>query len=455
MLYLYFAYLLSVMNLSSIKILLPDIMVEFGMEINWLTWVVNSYTLPLAVMLPICGRLSDIYGHYRFFVLGVAVLALGSFGCGVASYSSILIVSRIIQAVGAAFLIPNSLVLLLKNKPIKEHSKIIGIWGSVGASGAVIGPIYSGIIIGILSWRGTFFCIALLLIFLLVFVIHDNHYKETIDLLLTDRKNFDIPGAISLIIALTSILIGFTLAPQIGWLDFRTLFLFFTFILFLCMYYKLEKLIAFPLLDLKMLAKPNFVMGLLICFLEQFVTAGTLFALPIYFVSVNDLTPVQTALMLTPTAISIAIVSPIGGRLVNQIGFGLPIAVGMILRAISYVMLSRISLNINYYYIALLLVINGVGFGLSNVPALNLVISTSIIEHHGAVAGIHNMIRFIGQSIGTTVVGIVIYSFLPVFTLFDRLNFSGPIPGFNQAFLLLAITCLPGLIIGIKLITRD
>ncbi len=110
---IYAAFFLSTVNLTSIKILLPEIMVDLGIGMNWLTWLVNAYSLPLAALIPVAGRMGDIYGPRKLFQIGVLGLGLGSFLCGTAISVSWLIIGRITQAVGAALLAPNSLEKLL------------------------------------------------------------------------------------------------------------------------------------------------------------------------------------------------------------------------------------------------------------------------------------------------------------------------------------------------------
>jgi len=113
MFFIYLAFFLSIMNLTSIKILLPEIMVDLSVNLNWLTWVVNAYTLPVAALIPVAGRIGDMYGPRRFFLAGIFTLGIGSLFCGTAFSLGWLIAGRVLQALGAAMLVPNSLAILL------------------------------------------------------------------------------------------------------------------------------------------------------------------------------------------------------------------------------------------------------------------------------------------------------------------------------------------------------
>ncbi len=452
MFYLFAAFFLSIMNLTSIKILLPEIMADLSVELNWLTWVVNAYTLPLAALIPIAGRVGDIYGPRRFFLLGILTLGLGSLMCGVAFSLPWLIGGRVLQALGAALLVPNSLAIVLSKTKEENRGRVLGIWGSIGASGAVIGPVVSGTLSDLFSWRDAFLIIAFfaLIIFLAATrkMIAGKELGTSTRLgLKKQRGSFDALGAMVLMTATTSLLLGFTLLPDWGLDDNRIRLSLIAFLLLGYFFIKIEKKAADPLLNPRLLGEPSFNLGLTVGFLEQFVIAGTLFVMPIFFNSVQGQSAMNTALLLTPAAVAVTLFSPVGGRLSDRFGPGLPITVGMLIRTVSFVLLSQITVETAYPYIALGLVLNGLGFALTSTPALHSVLSTVSSVEHGITTGVHNMVRFTGAAAGTTIGGIFLYALMPAG--FEGL--SGPIPGFREAYLLGAAVCLPGVAAGIHL----
>jgi len=448
MFYLYVAFFLSIMNLTSIKILLPEIMLDLDVELNWLTWVVNAYTLPLAALIPVAGRIGDIYGPRRFFLAGIFTLGLGSLLCGTAFSLDWLIAGRVVQALGAALLVPNSLAILLARVEHEKRGRVLGIWGSIGASGAVIGPVVSGSLADIISWRGAFIIIAGLALVIAVSagrqMILNGKFGS---LAKRDRRNFDGFGAAVLMIATTSLLLGITLLPDWGWQNAWIQVSFAAFVLFIYVFYRIEKTAGDPLLSPILMREPRFNLGLMVGFMEQFVIAGTLFVMPIFFNTVQGQGAAATALLLTPAAITVAIFSPVGGRLSDRFGPGVPITGGMLLRTVSFVMLSQITIDTAYPYIAAGLALNGLGFALTSTPALHSVLSTVSPGEHGITSGVHNMVRFTGAAAGTTIGGIILYALIPV--SFEGL--VGPIPGFREAYLLGAAVCLPGAGAGIYL----
>ncbi len=449
MLYLYLAFFLSIMNLTSIKILLPEIMIDLGIELNWLTWVVNAYTLPLAALIPIAGRIGDIYGPRRFFLAGIFGLGLGSILCGASFTLEWLIAGRILQALGAALLVPNSLAILLSRVKEGESGRVLGIWGSIGASGAVIGPVISGSLADVFSWRGAFLIFGgLALVIVAAALRHMIANNEIGTLAKKGHRSFDALGAGVLMAATTSLLLGITMLPDWGWDNNWIRISFISFVFLIYGFYRIEKITSDPILNPKLMLEPRFSMGLAVGFLEQFVVAGTLFVMPIFFNTVQGHGAAATALFLTPAAVMVTIFAPVGGRLSDRFGPGVPITAGMLIRASSFVMLSLIAVDTTYPFIAVGLALNGLGFALTSTPALHSVLSTVSSTEHGISSGVHNMVRFTGVAAGTTIGGIVLYALIPA--SFEGL--TGPIPGFREAYLLGAAACLPGVFAGLYLV---
>jgi EmrB/QacA subfamily drug resistance transporter len=446
--YLYAAFFLSVMNVTSIKILLPEIMISLNVELNWLTWVVNAYSLPLAVFIPVAGKIGDIYGPRRFFIIGILGLAAGSLTCGTALSLSWLIAGRVVQALGAALLVPNALAILLAGGADGHRGRVLGTWSSIGASGAVFGPVASGLLVGFMSWRSSFLVIAGLAAIIALAARKHMHTAEPADNAdPKEKRSFDLAGASLLMAATIILLMGVTLLPDWGWGNSWIRLSFVSFILLLVFFYRVEGRAADPMLNTALLSQPRFSLGLVIGFLEQFVMAGTLFVLPIFFTGVQGHNAAVTALLLTPAAAAVVLFSPLGGRVSDRFGPGLPITGGMILRALSFFLLSRITVETSYMYIAASLALNGMGFGFTTVPALNAVIASVGSGRHGIASGMHNMVRFTGASVGTTIGGIMLYALIPV-------SFSGlvgAIPGFRDVFLVSSVVCLLGVAVGLRL----
>jgi EmrB/QacA subfamily drug resistance transporter len=446
--YLYASFFISVMNVTSVKILLPDIMHGLNVELNWLTWVVNAYTLPLAVFIPIAGKIGDLYGARRFFIYGLLGLAVGSLMCGAAFSLPWLIAGRIVQALGAALLAPNALSILLTGVAESRRGRLLGIWGGVGSAGALFGPVISGLLVDSLTWRGSFLLIAGLTVTIYLAARISLSAASSAE---PDRQRekspFDLTGALILISSTSILLMGITLLPDWGWENRWILSSLIVFVSLQALFYRAERRAADPILNLSLLNRPGFTLGSVVGFLEQFVMTGTLFVLPIFFSTVQNHGAMVTAFLLTPAAAAGVFFAPLGGRASDHFGPGPPIVIGMIMRAVSFVMLSQISLNTPYLPIAAALALSGMGFGLTSAPALTAVIAGNGNGHYGIASGIQNMIRFTGASIGTAIGGIMLYALTPA----TLTGITGAIPGFKEVFLMCAAVCMPGVAAGVWL----
>ncbi len=448
MFFIYLAYLISIMNLTSIKILLPEIMIDLSVSLNWLTWVVNSYTLPVAALIPIAGRIGDMYGPRRFFLAGIFTLGLGSLLCGTAFSLGWLITGRIFQALGAALLVPNSLAILLSKTDESKRGQVLGTWSAIGASGAVIGPVISGSLADLFSWRGAFLVIAALAMIITAAAARQMIANQELGpSVCKEKSSFDALGAFVLMSATAILLLGITLLPDWGWENYWIRLSIAAFFILFSIFKRIENRAVNPLIDPQLMRDNRFNLGLLTGFLEQVVVSGTLFVMPIFFSTVQGYGPAKTALLLLPAAISVTLFSPLGGKVSDRFGPGLPITAGMVVRAVSFVMLSQITIESTYSFIATGLALNGLGFAFTATPALHAVLSTVDSSRHGIASGIHNMVRFTGAATGTTIGGIILYALIPD----TFIGLAGPIPGFREAYLFGTAACLVGMVAGFYL----
>lgn len=448
MIFLYLSVFISAINTSSIKILLPNIMVDLEANINWLTWTVNAFTLPFAIFLPVFGRLVDIYGPRRFFRAGVATLGVGSILCGLAPTFEFLLFARVVQGLGAAQIAPASMVLLLAVIPEEQRGQKLGIFGSVMALGTLAGPIIAGVLVDLVSWRSNFFVVVPLLVLLLAASFKSPFFSGQEKDSTPRAVNFDYSGTLSFITASMCFLLALTFMPDLGWRNPLILGLLVASLLSFYAFFRIERRASHPFIDLKIFRDKRFSLGMLVTFFAEFVAAGTIFLMPLFFILAKGFSAIETALLLMPTAITLLIMAPLGGRISDRIGYGIPITAGMIIRGVSFLLLSWITIDTGYLLIAGYLVLNGIGVCLTVIPALNAVFSAIDPQHRGVVGSLNNMIRFYAISLGTTACGIMLYALIP--SSFEGL--IGPVPGFSEVFIFCAALCIPGLLFGIKML---
>ncbi|MDF2572994.1 MAG: drug resistance transporter, EmrB/QacA subfamily, partial [Sporomusa sp.] len=147
----------SILNSSMVNVALPTIMIEFGIDIQSSTWLYTGYMLPYAIAMAIFGSLGDLYSPKRIFLLGVFIFAIGSLSCSIAGSFWMLLVSRTIQALGAAAVMTNSMILAITPFEQNQRSAVLGWWGMISSAGSLIGPTLGGVLTDHSGWHSIFY----------------------------------------------------------------------------------------------------------------------------------------------------------------------------------------------------------------------------------------------------------------------------------------------------------
>jgi EmrB/QacA subfamily drug resistance transporter len=396
-----------ILDTSIIGVALPTIQDYFGFSQSDLQWIFNAYVIVFGALLLLGGRLSDILGQKKIFMVGFIILTLASIMAGLASSGSILIAARAFQGLGAAFVAPSALAIVMtlfgNNKT--EMNKAMGIWGAAAPAGGTAGVFLGGIITAWIDWTWVF------LINVPIGMAVLSLAPKLLPKGIKQKGRVDYIGAVTVTGALILLVYAIVTANEIGWADLQTLTtLSIAGILFSAFLYMQSKSKE-PLLPLKIfriqnLLSSNIVMGLL--------GAGWIpmwFFLNLYLQQVLGYGAFDSGLALLPMTIAIMfLMVSITPKIVNRFGVRKNMIAGMILLLIamlSFTMTptSSVNKNMNFFmYILPPSLVAAVGMSLAYIPVLTAAVSNIQPRQAGLGSGLVNTSYQIGSALGLAII---------------------------------------------------
>ncbi|MEV1076985.1 MFS transporter [Streptomyces sp. NPDC050211] len=385
------AQFLVVLNTSVVNVALPAIGSDLGSGQSALTWVVSAYVLAFGALLPVGGRLADLFGSRRVFLTGLALFAAGSLAAGIPSGAGPLIAARAVQGVGAAVLSPAALALLLaQSPPGPVRGRALGLWGAATAAGGAAGVLLGGVLTDAVGWWSVFAVSAIGTVPLLLSVPR---------LVPRDARGrtgqLDLPGALILTAGLVLLVYGLGArdgSTTLGMvLPVAGVFLLLNLV-------SVERRAENPLIPPALLRNRSVVAGNLLMLPLGMVWLGTFFFLPLYQQKVLDYDPWESGLTQLPLAAALMAASALAGRLRGTL------VPGFALLAAGLFWLARLPLD-GTFLTDLLgpTVLIGLGLGLAFVPLTALGVTGVDADHVGVAGGLVNTTRQVGGALGLAV----------------------------------------------------
>ena len=292
-----------------------------------LTWVFSGYSIAYAAGLLTAGRFADVNGRKRSFMRGLTLFSIGSMLCGLAPTSLLLVVARVIQAIGGAQLTPASLALVLPEFPAEKRTVAIGVWGAVGGLAAAVGPSVGGILVDTLGWRWMFFINVPFCIFTLLIgrtLLHES--KDP-----TATKNVDMVGTALGVPGVGLLTLALSQAGEWGWLDTRTVAALIIGLALIAAFVLRCARVSNPLLDLSLFKLP-FVVAANISGLFFSIGFLGMWLLNTYWIqAVWHYSPAKSGLATAPGPLMAALFAAPMGRVANRIGHAKVLMIGSVL----------------------------------------------------------------------------------------------------------------------------
>jgi EmrB/QacA subfamily drug resistance transporter len=431
---------MSALDGSVVNIALPVIGVTFKTSVTSLEWVVTIYLLVISSALLSFGRLGDLRGHKRVYLIGFVIFVFSSAMCGLATSVPMLIAFRATQALGGAMLSSNAPAILTKSFPAAQRGQALGLQATMTYLGLSVGPSLGGWLTNQFSWRAVFYINVPVGLAALWFgwryILNDPVKEQT--------EQFDLAGAATFMLGLIALLLGLNQGQAWGWTSPAILVLFAAAMLLLGLFLWIEGSVLSPMLDLSLFRKRVFSLSVFSAVINYVSLYTILFLMPFYLINARSLNPAQAGLILTAQPIVMAIVAPISGTLSDRIGARLPGMLGMALLAAGLYLLSRLGAASPLPQVIFALALVGFGTGVFISPNNSALLGSAPRHRQGIASGMLATARNFGMVLGVGFAG-------AVFTTVQAANLQAGseqalIKGFQVTFLIAAFIAAAGVI---------
>jgi EmrB/QacA subfamily drug resistance transporter len=389
---------------SVVNVALPTITRQLGGGLAGQQWVVDAYLITLGSLILIAGSVSDLYGRKKVLAAGLIGFALASILCGVAPNDTFLIVSRALQGMAGALLVPSSLALIISSFSGTAQSKAIGTWTAWTGISFIVGPLVGGLLVQTISWR-LIFAINLLPIIITLYLIRkvdDPKEKNT-------KIKIDIIGAILCATGLGSAVFGLIELPKYTIKNpaiYSTLILGFILLLAFVIY---ERKVKNPMLPVGLFKVRNFLIGNIATVAIYAGLSVATFLIIIFVQQVGGFSAIKAGLALIPVTIIMFLLSPRFGALSGKYGPRFFMSVGPIIGGVGFLSMIRVGSSINYWTTLLpSVLIFGLGLSMTVAPLTSAVLGAVKSTQAGISSAVNNAVSRIAGLIGVALIGIVI-----------------------------------------------
>jgi EmrB/QacA subfamily drug resistance transporter len=398
-----FALFMIMLDNTVVNVALPSIQRDLGASISGLEWTINGYTLSFAVLLATGGRLGDIFGRRRMFLFGVVIFALSSATAGLAASSTDLVLSRVVQGVGAALMMPATLSIITDAFPAHERGKAMGMWAGVSALALAVGPVLGGFLTEHVSWRAIFYLnipVAAGAIAASLFAVRES--RDT-----TVGREVDYPGVAILTAALTALILALVEGNSWGWGSVEIVALLVGAVVGLALFVAVELRVRTPMIEFHFFADRNFLGAVVVALIVSFAMLGVFFFLALYMQDILGYSPLEAGVRFLPSTLMIVTVAPIAGRLSDRFGPRWLIAAGLAIVAGSLYTFSGIAVDSSYMDLLPGFMMLGIGIALTMSPMTSAAMNAVAVEKAGIASGVLSMFRMVGGSLGVAVTGAI------------------------------------------------
>ncbi len=405
--------LLAALDQTIVSTAGPTIQKALNIDNALYSWITTAYLVASTVMVPIYGKLSDLYGRKPILLIGIGIFLLGSFLCGFANSAAFLIIARAIQGLGSAALFTSALSIISDMFPPAERGKYSGLFGAVFGLSSVVGPLVGGFLTDNISWQSNFYvnlpvgAIALFFIITKMPNLNITQNKPTIDYL----------GAFWLIIGVVPLLLGLSLGKtethvgELGylWTSPEILGLFALSIVGIVAFVITERRAKDPLLDMSLFKNQTFAIGNAAAFVIGMGFLGAIVFLPLFMQRVVGVSATSSGFASIPLVMGLVVGNILSGQLVSRFGRYKPLMLaGLIVMVLGFGIAGfTLTVNSTYWEVFVKMIVMGLGLGPS-IPLFTLAIQNAVSPTKiGVATASATFFRQMGSTIGVAILGSV------------------------------------------------
>ncbi|HFJ9441277.1 MULTISPECIES: MFS transporter [Bacillus] len=383
---------ICLLDTTIMNIALPAIQKDLNTTLETSSWMLNTYTMTIAVLSIPMGRLAEIYGKMKFFIIGLIIFAGGSALCGFSESGDMLIFARFCQSIGAAILVPVATIIGIESLPLNKRHISLSLLGATQGLSTALGPSIGGLIAQNLGWSWVFFVNIPICMVTLVIAFIILPFKKDIRV----QAKLDWAGLILSAIGIFSLNLVLIKGNAWGWTSFVSLLCFLIFVITLITFIIVEKNSQNPMVNLNLFKDRLYVGATLAVSTGYLFLVGVMVLLPQFLTNFQEKTELQAALLITPISVTIFIVVNFVGFLVKKIGYVIPIIIGYLAVATSYFQLAHLNTSSTVSEIIVIGITLGVGFSFIISPATMASVSSFEGEMLTASQSVFTMLRQIG-----------------------------------------------------------
>jgi EmrB/QacA subfamily drug resistance transporter len=394
--------LMIVLDVTIVGVALPSIKDDLGFSEASLAWVVNAYLLTFGGFLLLAGRLGDLFGHRRLFLIGIALFTLASLACGLASSQEFLVGARAVQGLGGAIVsaVALSLIVTLFTEPA-ERAKAMGVFGFVAAGGGSIGVLLGGVLTDVLDWHWIFLVnlpIGIAVFALCLFLLPSSRGQEK-------SGRLDVAGAVTVTASLLLAVYAIVNGNEEGWTSAQTVGVLAAASVLLALFLGLEVRARSPLVPLGLFRLRNVAVSNVVGVLWAASMFAWFFLSALYLQLVLGYSPLQVGLTFLPANLIMATFSlGISARLVMRFGIRAPLAMGLFLAALGLALFARAPVDGSFVVDVLpSMILLGFGAGMAFNPVLLAAMSDVAEGEAGLASGVVNTSFMMGGALGLAI----------------------------------------------------